>query len=68
MNVGSYNGDLNTTTIAEISSLEPGDINLLTADADHTIYIGYDFYAKDNPLFHTAGKYGFNEGKSDFSK
>lgn len=62
MNVGSHNGDGSTATIAEISALEPGDINLLTADADHTVYVGYDFYAKDNPLFHTSGKYGFNEG------
>jgi hypothetical protein len=63
MNVGSYNGDESKSTIAEISSLKPGDKKLLTATAAHTIYIGYDFYSIDNPLFHPAGKYGFDEGK-----
>jgi hypothetical protein len=64
MNVGSLNGDNSTATIAEMNSLEPGDINLLTGVADHTVYIGYDFYAKDNPVFHPRGRYGFNEGKN----
>lgn len=63
MNVGSDNGNNNTTTMAEISSLNPGDIKFLNATADHTFYLGYDFYSKDNPVFHTAGKYGFKEGK-----
>ncbi|XP_059481594.1 uncharacterized protein LOC132200266 [Neocloeon triangulifer] len=61
MNVDSFNGDESTATIAEVLSLEPGDVDVLTAKADHTVYIGYDFYAKDNPLFHPAGKYGFDE-------
>jgi hypothetical protein len=63
VNVGSNNKDKNKSTIAEISSLKPGDETLLTATAAHTIYIGYDFYGVDNPLFHRAGKYGFKEGK-----
>jgi hypothetical protein len=66
MNLGSYNGDENKLTIAEISSLKPGDKKFLTANADHTVYIGYDFYGKDNPLFHTPGKYGFNQGEVFF--
>jgi len=62
MNVGSFNGDVSTSTIAEMNSLEPGEINFLTSKADHTVYVGYDFYAKNNPNFHIGGKYGFNEG------
>jgi hypothetical protein len=63
MNVGSYNGDEKTSTAAEFSALKPGDKALLTADANHTVYIGYDFYGIDNPLFHRAGKYGYTESR-----
>ncbi|XP_065347467.1 uncharacterized protein LOC135944434 isoform X1 [Cloeon dipterum] len=61
LNLDSFDEDISKFTVAEIHSLEPGDVKTLTANADHTIYIGYDFYPKDNPLTNPAGKYGFHE-------
>lgn len=60
--MGTNDHDKNTLSIAELSSLKPGDLSLMKAKPDHTIYLGYDFYKKDNPIFHHPGLYGFNQG------
>ncbi|XP_055902686.1 uncharacterized protein LOC129938892 [Eupeodes corollae] len=55
-------------TINELKSLEGGshpaieeDRSILKKEADYKFFVYYDFYPKDNPDFHPAGLYGFNE-------
>lgn len=48
-------------TIAEMKSVDPADPSLKD-DPDYKFYVSYDFYAKNNPLFHQQGLYGFNQG------
>jgi L-ascorbate oxidase len=62
LNVGTNDNDENTITMAEVSSLNPGQISVLKAKPRHTFYLGYDFYRKDNPVFHRPQLYGFNQG------
>lgn len=35
--------------------------DLLKPEADYKFFVYYDFYPKDNPDFHPAGLYGFNQ-------
>ncbi|XP_076766747.1 uncharacterized protein LOC143433334 [Xylocopa sonorina] len=35
-----------------------------TEEPDYQFYVSYDFYKKDNPHFHRANLYGFNEVKA----
>lgn len=32
-------------------------------EPDYQFYIAYDFYGKDNPVFHRKDLYGFEQGK-----
>ncbi|XP_055852973.1 uncharacterized protein LOC129916824 [Episyrphus balteatus] len=45
--------------LAETPKHEQDD--LLKKEADYKFFVYYDFYPKDNPDFHPAGLYGFNE-------
>lgn len=50
-----------STTVAE--TLAVGKVqNLISQpEADYKFYLSYDFYAKDHPMYHTEGLYGFEE-------
>lgn len=56
-------GEDNSMTVAQM--IAKNSTNLISqVEPDHKFYLSYDFYAKDNPLFHTPGLYGFDQGKS----
>lgn len=49
-------------TVAELTSAEnPPNHNVLKAEPDLKFFLSYDFYGKDNPLFHDGSLYGFNQ-------
>ena len=61
LNRGSGMND--SITMAELQSIEANKSESITKqDADYKFYISYDFYPKDNPLFHVTDLYGFEQG------
>lgn len=55
-------GEENSMTVAQM--IAKNSTNFISKiDPDYKFYLSYDFYAKDNPLFHAPNLYGFNEGK-----
>lgn len=52
-----------TLTVAEMKNAEQKPNRIMKAEPDLKFFLSYDFYGKDNPLFHVANLYGFNEGK-----
>lgn len=54
-------GQKESLTVAEMKSVEKRPNNILKVDPDFKFFLSYDFYAKDNPLFHAANLYGFNQ-------
>lgn len=55
-------GEDDSLTVAQM--IAKNSTNFITQlEADYKFYLSYDFYAKDNPLFHTPGLYGFDQGK-----
>ena len=62
LNRGSGMND--SITMAELHSIEANKSESITKlEADYKFYISYDFYPKDNPLFHVPDLYGFEQGK-----
>jgi L-ascorbate oxidase len=61
LNRGTGHND--TISIAELTSADLDDPELLRVVPDYKFYIFYDFYRKDNPNFHVPGLYGFNQGE-----
>lgn len=59
LNKGS--GNINTVSIAEISSIKEDDPRLMMENPDYKFYVYYDFYGKDNSHFHVPGLYSFNQ-------
>lgn len=55
-------GQPSTLTVAEMKSVEQRPNRIMKAEPDLKVFLSYDFYGKDNPLFHAANLYGFNEG------
>lgn len=68
MNQGS--GNAGSLTIAELTALpnynqlSGVDMDILKTSADHKFYIYYDFYRKDNPIYHPGNLYGINANLS----
>lgn len=54
-------GQLDSVTVAEVNSAEKVQNQIMKATPDMKFYLSYDFYAKDNPLFHDGNLYGFNK-------
>ena len=54
-------GQPDTLTVAEMKTVEKRPNNILKAEPDFKFYLSYDFYAKDNPLFHASNLYGFHQ-------
>lgn len=57
-------GEENSITVAEAHAQGNLENKISKIDPDYKFYLAYDFYAKDNPLFHNAGLYGFNQGEN----
>lgn len=58
-------GESDSLTVAQM--MARNESNFITkAEADFKFYLSYDFYAKDNPLFHDPNFYGFNQGEREF--
>ncbi|XP_026470768.1 laccase-2-like [Ctenocephalides felis] len=55
-------GHNDTMTVAEMKSVVPTDPSLKETP-DYKFFLSYDFHAKNNPLFHQQGLYGFNQVK-----
>lgn len=55
-------GQNGSMTVAEMKSIEQRTNNIMKAEPDFKFFLSYDFYGKDNPLFHVANLYGFNQG------
>lgn len=55
------NGQKESLTVAEMKSVEMRPNNILKTEPDFKFYLSYDFYGKDNPLFHVSNLYGFNQ-------
>lgn len=56
-------GETNSMTVAEV--IAKNSTNFIgKLEPDFKFYLSYDFYALDNPLFHAANIYGFNQGKN----
>nr|BBC20923.1 laccase-like multicopper oxidase 1 [Nannophya pygmaea] len=53
--------ELNAIGLSEPMPEDP----TLKPKADMTFYLGYDFYGKDNPTYHTPNAYGFNQVLDD---
>ena len=51
-----------TMTVAEMTSIEKRPNHILKPEPDFKFFLSYDFYGKDNPLFHAGDLYGFNQG------
>ncbi|XP_039951037.1 uncharacterized protein LOC120768422 [Bactrocera tryoni] len=72
MNRGSGHPD--SLTAAEMTALPiydtvPGvDRDALKPVADYKFFVYYDFYAKDNPVFHPGDYYGFNDSLGKTNK
>lgn len=50
-----------TISVPLLKSMEiDGIANMV--EPDYKFYISYDFYAKDNPIFHLKNHYGFHQG------
>lgn len=60
LNQGPAKGSV---TVAEMKSIEKRQNNIMKAEPDFKFFLSYDFYAKDNPLFHLSNLYGFNQGE-----
>lgn len=54
-------GQLNSLTVAEMKKIENRPNHIIKAEPDFKFFLSYDFYGKDNPLFHDSNLYGFNE-------
>lgn len=55
-------GETDTMNVAQM--IAKTGTNLITKlEPDYKFYLSYDFYAKDNPLFHYPNLYGFNQGE-----
>ncbi|CRL02097.1 CLUMA_CG015286, isoform A [Clunio marinus] len=59
LNTGS--GQETSITAAELKSYEKKENKILKPEPDYKFFISYDFYGKDNPLFHVENLYGFNQ-------
>uniref|UniRef100_A0A1A9W9Z6 Uncharacterized protein n=1 Tax=Glossina brevipalpis TaxID=37001 RepID=A0A1A9W9Z6_9MUSC len=72
LNRGS--GHFDSLTIAELNALPyynnvPGiDHNVLKPTADYKFFVYYDFYGKDNPVFHPSKYYGINASLHDSNR
>jgi L-ascorbate oxidase len=51
-----------SVTVAEMKSVEKRPNNIMKAQPDFKFFLSYDFYGKDNHLFHLSNLYGFNQG------
>lgn len=54
-------GQIDSKTVAEVNSTENVQNKIMKPQPDMKFYLSYDFYAKDNPLFHDGNLYGFNK-------
>ncbi|PSN35389.1 hypothetical protein C0J52_17819 [Blattella germanica] len=61
LNVGR--GSENSLVIPELNATVDDDVSL-KEKPDMTFYLSYDFYKIDNPHYHRAPFYGFNQGKA----
>lgn len=65
--LNAAHGSKGSITVAETMAAGQTENFISKQEPDVKFYLSYDFYPKDNPLFHPAGLYGFNNGeKSDF--
>ncbi|CAG9808695.1 unnamed protein product [Chironomus riparius] len=53
-------GSSGSITVAETMAVEKTENLISKQEPDVKFYLSYDFYAKDNSLFHPAGLYGFD--------
>lgn len=58
-------GKQGSVTVAEMKSAEKRPNNIMKAEPDFKFFLSYDFYGKDNPLFHLNNLYGFNQGLNE---
>lgn len=61
LNKGS--GEKDTLSIAELNSIGDHQAALFRKEPDFKFFVYYDFYPKNNPLFHDEKYYGFQQGK-----
>jgi FtsP/CotA-like multicopper oxidase with cupredoxin domain len=54
-------GQKGSMTVAEMKTAENRANKIMKVEPDFKFYLSYDFYAKDNPLFHLSNLYGFNQ-------
>jgi FtsP/CotA-like multicopper oxidase with cupredoxin domain len=55
-------GEKNSLSIAELNSVGDIQAELFRREPDFKFFVYYDFYPKDNPLFHDERYYGFQQG------
>lgn len=55
-------GLIDSVTVAEMKTIEKRPNHIMKAEPDFKFFLSYDFYGKDNPLFHAFNLYGFNQG------
>lgn len=60
-------GQKGSRTVAEMKSIEKRQNKIMKEEADFKFFMSYDFYGKDNPLFHLSGLYGFDQGIINFT-
>lgn len=56
-------GQKDSVTVAEMKTAEVRENKIMKAEPDFKFFLSYDFYGKDNPLFHVPNLYGFNQGE-----
>ncbi|XP_011135308.1 laccase-1 isoform X1 [Harpegnathos saltator] len=52
----------NSISMPMLNAMDPDDIST-SREPDYQFYISYDFYGKDNPIFHRKNLYGFYQVK-----
>lgn len=63
--LNTAHGEKDSMTVAE--TIAKSSTNLISKlEPDFKFYLGYDFYAVDNPLFHAQNIYGFNQGEDSY--
>lgn len=56
-------GHEKSLSVAELNSIGDKQEPVFRGEPDFKFFVYYDFYPKDNPLFHVENLYGFQQGK-----
>lgn len=57
-------GMKDSVTVAEMKAIKNEQNKIMKVEPDMKFYLSYDFYGKDNSLFHLPNLYGFNQVNS----